>query len=111
MDSEEVSSSTTDGRGMEIDYRPHPALRASETQRLRAPVRSHRDGAEEVTADWPEGHVTGAFVSAAASLRHAVEPYRWWQMWSIVLIWGLPVGIPAGFGIWAAFKVWALVHG
>ncbi len=116
MDSKDTGASTTEpARGIEIDVRPHPGrMDGAETQVLRSPVRSHRQGApeEDVHAEWPEGHVTGAFVSRAASLRHSVQPYSWRDRFSLgmLALWGGFVGLPAAGGAWAAWEIWHRVH-
>jgi hypothetical protein len=91
-------------RGREIDVRPDPGgvRTGDETQVLRRP------------RDWPEGHTTGAFVSAAASIRHSVEPYRWWDRISpaMLFVWTVFLGAPVVAGVWAGIVLWSrLRHG
>lgn len=96
-------------RGMEIDLRPHPALRedAGETRNLTEIARLIEAERASQT-DWPTGHTTGAFVSAAASIRHEVKPYRWHEVsLSILGLYGLFIGLPAAGLAWA---VWEIVH-
>jgi hypothetical protein len=103
--------------GQEIDARPDPAgvHISDETQLLKKPERRFEEAPEEGwnEVDWPEGHTTGAFVSRAASLRHEVKPYRWWDRISpaMLVLWGGFVGVPAGAGVWAVYEVWRRVHG
>jgi hypothetical protein len=105
MPTEEPSPSTTAvPLGREIDVRPDPggARAGMDTTALRRP------------GDWPEGHVTGAFVSKAASLRHEVEPYRWRDAlapgW--IFLWTVFLGAPVVAGIWAGVVLWSrLRHG
>jgi hypothetical protein len=90
--------------GREIDVRPDPAggRTADNTTVLRRP-----EGPREVATLWPDANTTGAFVSRAASLRHEVQPYRWWEpffSWWIV-IWLVVLGLPVGFGAWALYQI------
>jgi hypothetical protein len=111
-------------RGQEIDARPDPAgvHAGDETQLLRRPrplklppeaIKSELEDKDESGSAWPEGHTTGAFVSAAASIRHEVKPYRWWDRISpaMLVLWGGFVGVPTGAGAWAVYEVWRRVHG
>jgi hypothetical protein len=105
MDEDEaVRPNTPVARGREIDVRPDPGgIRSGdETTALRRPD----------PAEWPEGHTTGAFVSRAASLRHEVEPYRWWDALSPgwIFLWAVVLGAPVVAGAWAVVAIWARVH-
>lgn len=72
---------------------------------------SHRKNATAGT-EWPQGHVTGAFVSRAASIRHEVKPYRWWRTGlSLAALYGFFIGLPAAGLVWALVKIIREVHG
>lgn len=108
-------------RGQEIDVRPDPAgVRAGmETTAIRrprdlTPAAELADNADpEDGYKWPKGHTTGAFISAAASSRHEVAPYRWWQTISgpWMLVWAVVLGVPVAAGVWAGLVIWNRLHG
>lgn len=108
----------TPPHGMEIDLRPNPAglpLGATNagdsTQVLRRPVLRH-DGGASGSPDWGGGHTTGAFVSQAASSRHEVAPYRWWQVgWGVGLVLFFCVVVPAALLAWSIYKIISDTHG
>lgn len=106
----------TPPRGMEIDVRPHPALRENggatrNLGDLAARIRAAQaeDASPELKASmWPDANTTGAFISAAASIRHEVKPYRWWQAAGSMLVLYLAViGVPLGL---IAFAVYEILH-
>jgi hypothetical protein len=127
MSEEKPVETNTDGApnvtgptGEEEDFRPVPAMNQMGPGEL-ANVTPTREipplkvqylidlgypDAEVVAIDWPEGHTTGAFVSAAASTRHEVEPYRWYQVsLSMFVAYGLFIGVPVLSGAWALFVI------
>lgn len=87
--------------GREIDVRPDPAgvRKRDATTALRRPL----------PEAWPDANTTGAFISKAASLRHEVEPYRWWDAISPgwLFLWLVLLGAPAVAGVWAAIVLWS----
>lgn len=104
--------------GREFDTRPDPAgvHKAEDTQMLRLPpAEDLKSGGLVHPAPrqslWPDANTTGAFVSAAASIRHEVAPRRWWNVtWWMILLWGLVVGVPALGAAWAVWVIWSEVH-
>jgi hypothetical protein len=129
MSEEEIGESTTADevevevtaerpRGMELDFRPHPALFAGDTQNFdpdtlnrirKSENASDLEPARDPNVIWPDGNITGAFISSAASLRHEVTPYSWWDTfkWGILLIivtFVLPVGLIA-FAVWKMMQL------
>jgi hypothetical protein len=60
---------------------------------------------------WQDGTTTGAFVSAAASERHRVDEYNWWQVsWFLILIYTILIALPLLGLIWTVVSILHRIH-
>jgi hypothetical protein len=104
MSDKEAVASTMEARSKV----PTNQLPPSELKALMpAPVAPADNAAVEPAAVvWADGTETGAFISRAASTRFEVNPYRWYQIsWSIVVLYGVFIGLPVVAGVWAVWVI------
>jgi len=120
MPTEDSSSSTTGGtRRTPTNALSPQELRAAErTQRIPAWKRGGIVTGEIVMPD-DAGKRGAAKISASMGKPRSrpaprnEEPYYWWEaLGSFLVLYGTFIGIPAGWGIWAAVKIWRMTrHG